>query len=229
MPLVPHTMDREAHVYRVPGHYVHSTSDILELSGLVDFHSIPKKRLDIASERGTTVHRAIEAYETGAALELDGDIHERFTSFLRFREHADFQPVGPMERSIVYEHEGTGILIGGTPDVVAIVYGQLHVCDFKTSHRTSGKRKEQQHLAWRLQLESYREGLLQDEELWKRLPKMPMHRGVAHFHPKCGIVERGKPRLGYEWNPYKSDDALLWDWCVRAALDAKRNGKQLMR
>jgi hypothetical protein len=80
-----------------------------------------------------------------------------------------------------------------------------------------------------LQLESYREGLMQDEHLWRKLPKTQMQRGVAHLHPKCGIVKRGAARLGFEWKPFVSDDALLWDWCITKAVEAKKSGKQLLR
>ena len=67
--MIPFTFDEEKHIYKAPGWYVLSTSDVLAICGFVDLDKllqIPKGVLNNARERGTQVHKAIEWFETDA-------------------------------------------------------------------------------------------------------------------------------------------------------------------
>ena len=223
--LIPHTFTRQGHAYRVKGQYVLSTSDILSLNGLCLFDGVPAETVHHASDRGRMVHEVIQCIEEGVKLPgRTKEAQERVVSYLRWKEKTGFQVCGPMERSMVYEHHATNMLIGGTPDMIGRIGNQVWVVDLKTCFRQSGKAKMMKTFEWRLQTQSYLEALQEDDALWATLGEGQMKRAVLHLHPDCGISVRGGERLGYEWNPFEMDDTLNWDAAVRMASLKIANG-----
>jgi hypothetical protein len=226
--LIPHTFTRQGHAYRVKGNYVLSTSDVLSLNGLCLFEGVPAETIAAASERGRMVHEVIQCIEE--KVKLPGrtkEAQERVVAYLRWKEKVGFEVCGPLERSLVYEHHATNMLIGGTPDMIGRIGNEIWVVDLKTCFRQSGKAKMMKVFEWRLQTQSYLEALQEDEELWKRLGKVQMQRAVLHLHPECGITVRSGERLGYEWNPFEQDDTLAWDAAVRMASLKIANGHKV--
>lgn len=218
MPLIPHTFDHERHIYQVPGEFVMATSDVLTLNGLCLFQGVPPSVLERASNRGTELHAAVCAYEEGKQIPpMVDEAYERFMAYLRWSEAVGFRCAGPCERPIVYQHEGTDQLIGATPDLMGFIGDDLYLVDLKTCFRQSGQAKKQKLFEWRLQTQSYKEGLLQDEELWETWGPCEMKRMVLHLHPDCGIVERGGKRLGWEQHLFPWDDSDLWNAAVLMA------------
>jgi hypothetical protein len=216
--LLEHEFFPDTHTYKVRGNYVFSVSDILSLNGMRLMQGVPPEVLEWASQRGRMVHELVQAYEEDRELpEVTDEAYERFQFYLRWKGETGFTVCGPCERSIVYEHEGTGILVGGTPDLIGLIGSQLYVIDLKTSFRQSGKAKDMKILEWRAQTEGYRNGLEQDEEGWSKWGETSMHRMIVHLHPDCGIEVRGGPRKGYEEYPFHQDDSNLWHSMVTVA------------
>lgn len=225
--LIPHTFSRQGHAYRVKGNYVLSTSDILSLNGLCLFEGVPVEILEAAAKRGQMVHETIQCIEESVSLPpRTKEAQERVVSYLRWKEKTGFKVCGPIERSVVYDHLGSGTLVGGTPDLIGRIGNNIWVVDLKTCARQSGKAKQMKTLEWRLQTQSYFEALQEDEPLWLSLGKNAnqMRRAVLHLHPLCGIEKRGEKRLGYEWNPFEGDDAPNWDAAVKMAALKLSNG-----
>jgi hypothetical protein len=230
--LIPHTFTREGHAYRVQGNYVLSTSDILSLNGLCLFDGVPDSIVAHASERGRMVHETIQCIEEKVKLPpRTREAQERVAAYLRFKQATGFEVCGPIERSMVYEHHATEMLVGATPDLIGRIGDEVFVTDLKTCFRQSGKAKIMKAFEWRLQTESYLECLQEDEELWKKLIAMTkrkqVKRAVLHLHPECGITVRGGERLGYEWIPFEMDDTFSWDAAVRMASLKISNGYKI--
>jgi hypothetical protein len=195
------------------------------LNGLCLFDGVPAETVHHASDRGRMVHEVIQCIEEGVKLPgRTKEAQERVVSYLRWKEKTGFQVCGPMERSMVYEHHATNMLIGGTPDMIGRIGNQVWVVDLKTCFRQSGKAKMMKTFEWRLQTQSYLEALQEDDALWATLGEGPMKRAVLHLHPDCGISVRGGDRLGYEWNPFEMDDTLSWDAAVWMASLKIANG-----
>ncbi len=187
--LIPHTFTRQGHAYRVKGQYVLSTSDVLSLNALYLFEGVPPETVTHASQRGQMVHETVQCIEEKVKLPpRTREAQERVVSYLRWKEKVGFAVCGPMERSLVYQHQGTETLVGGTPDVIGRIKNDIWVVDLKTCFRQSGKAKQMKVFEWRLQTQSYFEALQEDEQLWKSLGKSAkqMKRAVLHLHPDCG-------------------------------------------
>lgn len=226
--LVPHEFNAEKHLYLVEKQFVLSTSAVLSLNGLGLYQGVPDSVMANAKRRGQELHAAVCAYEEDRQLpEMGEEAYERFLAYLRWKEDAGFQVCGPCERPIVYEHEGTGFLIGGTPDLIGTINGVLYVVDLKTCFRQSGKAQQQKTFEWRLQTQSYTEGLAQDDVMWETWGPQVMRRAIVHLHPDCGIVQRGEARLGYEQYLFTNDDADVWHAAVVMAQYKIANGHKL--
>lgn len=222
--LIPHTFTRQGHAYRVRGNYVLSTSDILSMNGLCLFDGVPSEAVHHAKERGRMVHEVIQCIEMKVSLPpRTKEAQERVAAYLRFKQATGFEVCGPIERSLVYEHHATNMLIGGTPDMIGRIGSEVFVVDLKTCFRQSGKSKMMKTFEWRLQTQGYLEALQEDEELWTKLGKQ-MKRAVLHLHPECGITVRGGARLGYEWIPFEMDDTEAWNAAVKMASLKIANG-----
>src|SRR5271170_5531115 len=109
--LYDHVLDQETHIYKVPHEYTLSVSDVISLNGLSDFGQVPSGNLVHAGHRGTALHLAVEAYETGEGVRgaveafeesigavIWPEVEERLEGYYRFREAHDVRMVGTMEK-----------------------------------------------------------------------------------------------------------------------------------
>lgn len=246
MSLVPHKFDEANHRYIVHNNTVLATSDVIFLNGLYDVGQIPTEVLEFAGHRGSSLHQAIRAYEMGESVEdvvweydrqhrteVSMAVMDRMKGYYRFRDkhevtlmgvHADYNdPSDEMEISRVYEHWGTGTLIGATIDFPCYVDGQFTIVDLKSSHRNYGKKEMQDHLKWRMQLQSYKEAILQDDEFWLRYKKpRSIKKAILHLHPN-----EAAGRRGWEYHIFKQNDAPLWNAMVKVATTKFANGFKL--
>jgi len=223
--ILPHTFDEELHVYTVDGQYVLSTSDIISLNGLADYGSIPKAVLDHASWRGTELHKAIEYYELDGAVEsMPEEVEPYFEGYIKFKKDYDFEPIGELEKQIVYQHEGTEQAVGCTIDLRGLVKGQPYILDAKTTAKMYGKALRSKCLAWRLQLSSYSEATDCDWEWWKLTGGVDVHDPAGK-----GIVQVNREG-GYTFHDFsQTDDSHLWDSAVRMAVAKLSAGFQIDR
>ena len=197
------------------------------MNGLRLFDGVPSEAVHHAKERGRMVHEVIQCIEMKVSLPpRTKEAQERVAAYLRFKQATGFEVCGPIERSLVYEHHATNMLIGGTPDMIGRIGSEVFVVDLKTCFRQSGKSKMMKTFEWRLQTQGYLEALQEDEELWTKLGKQ-MKRAVLHLHPEAGIVSRGGPRLGYEFFPFESDDTDVWSAAVQMATAKLSNGHKV--
>jgi hypothetical protein len=226
--LISHTFDHANHIYLVPNEYVWSTGDVIQMNGLSDFSQVPIDNLRYATDRGTGVHLAIQAYEQDEDVqdvvrqfELENDtavmdgVMERMKGYFRFRDTHDLKLCGEMEQTRVYQHLGTEILIGGTIDIPCMLDGRFTILDPKTCFKQYGQAAKQTHLKWRMQLQSYREAMEADTDFWTAANNCAsIDKCILHLHPNCG-KERGSLPLGYELHAFNEDESHLWDSMIR--------------
>jgi len=154
--LVEHNFDHDGHVYHVPGEFTLSTSDVIELNGLSDVSMVPLMALEHAGHRGSALHKAVEAFESGEQPELAilnysnekylnckqdafvNEVMERLWFYRSWRAGRNIKLAGDMELPRVYRHEGSGFLIGATIDMPVFIDGCLTILDLKTGHRNDG-------------------------------------------------------------------------------------------
>lgn len=241
--LIPHTFEEDGHAYKVEGKTVLSTSDVIYLNGLSDVSMVPVANLEFAGHRGTALHLAIRAYETGLDVEkvirdyekqtlfdVMDTVLDRMKGYYRFRDKHEVALMGgddalapdEMEVPRVYEHRSTGVLIGATIDFPCYVDGVFTILDVKSAHRNYGKKAMQDHFKWRMQLQSYKEALSVDDEFWKKYKRKPIKKAILHLHPdmKAG-------RNGYEFHKLPNDDSKTWRSAVIMAQQKLANGFKL--
>jgi hypothetical protein len=230
--LVPHTFDAEKHLYLVPERFTLSTTTVLKLNGLgIPPAVIPNQTLDNAKMRGKQLDAAIQAYEEDRAIpEMGEEAYGCFMSYLRWKEDVGFRVCGPIQKSMVYQHEGTDFLVGMTPDIIGTIGNDsdsIWIVDTKACFRQSGKAQMQKAFDWRLQLQGYSEGLAQADELWETWGPRVIRKMVLHLNEECGIVKRGAPRTGYEQYVFPGDDSELWHAALVMAMAKLANGHKL--
>jgi genome maintenance exonuclease 1 len=100
-----------------------------------------------ASSAGTRLHKQIEAYLNGAAVEIPTDLAGYWESILPVLDQVD--EVLLVEGAVWHSAGFVGI-----PDALVVVKGELHLCDWKTALRP----KQPQWLGdYFLQIAAYRE------------------------------------------------------------------------
>jgi hypothetical protein len=203
--ILAHEFDAETHIYKVPGQFVLSTSDIISLNGLSNYEGIPKQVLDHASWRGTQLHRAIQFFEEdGDIPEMPDEVVPYFQGYCRFRSDYNFEPIGAVEKQLVYVHEGTEQAVGCTIDLRGTVRSLKtkypYILDVKTCAKQYGKAKAQEVFAWRMQTQSYLEATAFDEG-WFQLCE-------SADQPHRGIVQVNKEG-GFEFHDFGSTDDFL--------------------
>ena len=224
--ILAHEFDEATHTYKVPGQFVLSTSDIISLVGLSDYSQIPSQVLAHASWRGTQLHRAIQFFEEDSDIpQMPDEVLPYFQGYCKFRAEYNFEPIGAMEKQIVYIHEGTEQAVGCTIDLRGTVRSMKtqypYILDVKTCAKQYGKAKAQKVFAWRMQTQSYTEATACDEE-WFDLCKSeePTRRAIVQVNKEGG----------YEFHDFgMTDDASLWDSCCRIAMAKLANGYQMER
>jgi len=226
--ILDHTFEEETHLYKVPGQFVLSTSDVISLNGLSDYGSIPKHILDHASWRGTQLHKAIQFFEEDCEVpDMPEEVIPYFCGYMKFRTEYDFEPIGALEKQIVYVHEGTEQPIGCTIDLRGLVRGQPYILDAKTAagwpKDSVCVAKRRKLLAWRLQLASYMEATHFDSPWFAALPEFSnatIGKAIVHVNKDAG----------YEFHEMSTfDDSFLWDGAVRMAVAKLAAGFQVER
>lgn len=97
------------HVYRVRGVVYPSVTQILSLSGLADFSSIPEEMREFALTRGQAVHAAIQYFMEGDLDEstLDPQVAPRIVALNLFLRHSGFEiEPGMVEQKVFNERYG---------------------------------------------------------------------------------------------------------------------------
>lgn len=136
--------DEETHCYIVDGIIVPSVTQILQ-KHFNDYLNVSAEVLKRASEKGTELHGAIEAYEKkGKEVES-----VEFRNYKFLKSHYGWKNIAN-EIPIIYEEDGQ-VLYAGRLDQIIEIDGQLGINDFK---RVSAPNKEK--IA--LQLNLYRLG-----------------------------------------------------------------------
>lgn len=137
-----HTVEfiEEEHLYLVDGVLTPCVSNILAYK-FNEYRAVSRDVLQIASERGTELHEAIERYEQdGTPSEL-----REFKNYLFLKKHHGITNVSN-EVPVLYEKDGT-VLYVGTLDQVIEIDGKRGINDFK---RVSAPNK--QKIAYQLNL-----------------------------------------------------------------------------
>ena len=109
------TFDPITHLYRLDGSAIPSVTQILSGVGLSDYSYIPTETLQIATERGTVVHKIIEWYEQDILDEesIDPELKGYFESYLRAKDAGllfDRNRPDEMEKQVFsekYKYAGT--------------------------------------------------------------------------------------------------------------------------
>jgi hypothetical protein len=120
--------DEAAHRYFLGDRELLSVTTILKMAGLLD----PRHYTDLALERGSLAHRALEWFDQG---DLDeDDLDQRLVPYLmawkRFLAETGFV-VGETERRIASGARG----VAGTVDRTGLLSGQAAILDLKTGGR----------------------------------------------------------------------------------------------
>ncbi len=235
--ILPHTFDEASHIYKVENHFVMATSDVVDLNGLGLPPGIPAANREFAGWRGTQTHRAIQFFEeeAGASVmaaakaqfnELNGPlgvIQPYFMGYLKFRKDYEFEPIGDLEKQLVYLFGDPNMAIGATIDIRGRIHGhgfqgKPMIGDVKTATiaHADGNSKDlrQKKLAYRLQTQSYLEATAFDEEWWKLLPQEVVY---SNEYPIKSPSIAGRfivnPTKGGSYNFFDFsdiDDSRLW-------------------
>lgn len=120
--------NEEKHIYRVDGKVVPSVSEILEFAKMPLMKDIPKYILDIASDRGTRIHKATENIDAEIEEEIDYDIEPYVTAYKLFL--AEYSPLW-LYRELML----TNGKYAGTLDSVGIVADKLALGDYKSTSK----------------------------------------------------------------------------------------------
>lgn len=237
--LVEHEFDHENHIYKVKNEFCLATGDVIEMNGLSDLSMIPLEMVKHAGHRGSALHEAVMAYETGCDVgdtlsgydqvndtEVAEEAFERFRFYLRWRADHEVKIVGKMEEPRVYRHEGTGQLIGGTPDFPCEIDGEYFILDLKSSHKNYGQKGLQDHLKWKIQLQSYKEAI---EAEFEEMDPARINKAILHLHPTCGKNGVKGEQSGFEFHHFQTDDAFILDGMIRVAVAKLAHGHKLIR
>lgn len=104
-------------------------STVLREMGLSKPYPEGNPNVEWGRARGTAVHKAIELYEAGLALDtLHPDVLGPFTSYLQFKDEVGYIPLA-WEEPVVHP----GLRYRGTLDSRGVYKGEMAVFDFKCS------------------------------------------------------------------------------------------------
>ena len=135
--------DHATHTYTNDGIPVVSVTQLLEISGLSDYSSVPKEQLEYSKALGSAVHRGSELYEQGKLDEstVEDVVRKRLNQWLLFLAFAKVK--GWISNTkIVEPHLYSALGFAGTPD--RIYYRQetasklfVFIPDIKTGVKTA--------------------------------------------------------------------------------------------
>jgi len=232
--LISHEFFEDTHEYIVLGRQVISTSDVIQLAGLSNFDGIPKAVLDNARWRGQQVDTAIKGYETmlrdhneEAALDwiydqMEGDLAEirlQFEAYRGWKHNVGFEPIFPIDQSLVYEVLGGRVYVGATPDLrgFMIQCGRRIpvVIDIKCTSRLYGMKLKEKKIAWGMQLESYLMASDMDDKLQEIAPNwmIDAEKKILQLNPVF-------KETGYFQHDFDTEDWDRYEW-IGLALNAQ--------
>lgn len=139
--------DEENHIYKLNGSVIPSVSKIIEPIHQKVYENISAHSLEIAADRGTRIHRAIEFWNKYNFYNVDEDCKGYVEAYIKFRdEHPNWKLLNSELRTY---HKN--LLYGMTIDEVYRTSKGIVINDIKTT--------SQAHLdAWAVQLGGYRAG-----------------------------------------------------------------------
>ena len=149
--------DEKNHLYYLDNINIPSVSEIIKPLHDKIYGNINDSTLEIASDKGTRVHRAIEFMSKYDLKAFDEDILGYIEAYRKFRkEHSDWKLLNSE-----YMTWNKALLYGMTIDEVYKTNEGVVICDLKTTSST--------HLgAWSVQLSAYKAGYesqFQDEKV----------------------------------------------------------------
>lgn len=122
------TFDRENHLYRVSGIPIPSVTQLMQPLSQTKYNTVNDAILQMAADRGTEVHSAIEFFLKYGVDEISDGGRGYMDAFLSWYREAKPQVIG----SELMTYHRT-LLYAGTVDLLANVGGKLTLIDYKTT------------------------------------------------------------------------------------------------
>lgn len=128
------TFREDIHEYRLSGVVLPSITQVLQITGIVDFSKVPPMILAASQQFGTACHKATELYDLGTLdfATLDEALRPYLDNWIYFKEKYGFKPLiieKPMA-SRIYR-------FAGTPDRLGEIDGKQVIVEIKTSYELS--------------------------------------------------------------------------------------------
>lgn len=120
--------EEERHIYKLDGMEIPSVTTIMKPLSASLYAGVDEAVLQMAADRGTAVHNAIENYLKFGIEDIDDQYRGYFDAFLKWYEEFDVKPLAT--ESKVYHKT---LRYAGTADMPAIVGRENVLIDFKTS------------------------------------------------------------------------------------------------
>lgn len=147
------TFKEDTHSYFLVDVPIPSVSEIISPIYQKIYGKIDKSTLEIAAERGTRVHRAIEFLSKYNLCSIDGDISGYISAYQKFKsDHKDWKLLHSEFKTY---HKS--LLYGMTIDQIYESSEGLVICDIKTT-------KISHPNAWSVQLSAYKSGFESQHE-----------------------------------------------------------------
>lgn len=137
----------EGHVYLLDGEQIPSVTQLMEPLNRREYMRVDSRTLEMAAQRGTAVHNAIENYLKYGLDDIDPDYRCYMDGFHEWWE--EYNPEFVASEMRVYHKL---YRYAGTADLLAIIDGKLTLVDFKTTYKLSEK-------SVRVQLEAYSQAM----------------------------------------------------------------------
>lgn len=135
------------HVYTLNGLVIPSVTTIMRPLSDAYYGGVDKKAMEVAADRGTAVHNAIEVYNE---YEMD-DIPEAFSAYLDAYKQWQEDSKAVILRSETRTYN-KALLYAGTADLLCTIGDKLYLVDYKTSYKVV-------EMLYGVQLEAYAQAL----------------------------------------------------------------------
>ena len=122
------TFDPERHIYRLDGVIIPSVTQIMKPLSDAEYTDIDPDILDKAAKRGTSVHEAVEMYETYGIEDSPPEYQPYFDAYLKWRRK--YQPHVISTEGATFHK---ALLYAGTLDLVVEIGNELYLIDIKTT------------------------------------------------------------------------------------------------
>ena len=174
--------EEEPHIYRLDGLIIPSVSTVMEPLSSSVYGSIDPDILNMAANRGTIVHEAVENYVQYGIEDIDPRYGAYLDAFIAFWK--DYKPTLVATEYRMYHKY---LKYAGTADLLAIIDDELWLIDNKTS-------SEIKKMLTRVQLEAYKKALATHNIRVKR-------KAILH------LKKTGR----YSFVEHPADDQVAWD------------------